>query len=349
MIAKSLGAFAGAGFSTIPVSRCSRSPAGDASTMPYFEMSLRRHAHQRDHRRVARLGHVEQLAQTRPLGVENIVGQNHRERLVADCLARLQHRVPKAQRLSLIGARYPRHRRSSSGPRRGGRACRAPRRWRSKSGTGAKWSSTSERPGATTMTISSMPEAIASSTTTWIAGRVDDRQNFLGDDAGGWQHARAKSGRHHHGLANFHRMPQESGCLRDNLWECLGIVAARRAGVRAGCRLSGPSLALARFLCRLAGDAERGHRARLEPLDPDFAAAFLALAIDAVVDAAQRPRRSCSAACARDRASAAETPGRTRARRGRSGRRRLPGLWCSAYRLRARLPPESRVLRSSSR
>ena len=36
-------------------------------------------------------------------------------------------------------------------------------------------------------------------------GAVDDRQNFLGDDAGGWQHARAKSGRHHHGLANFHK------------------------------------------------------------------------------------------------------------------------------------------------
>jgi hypothetical protein len=45
------------------------------------------------------------------------------------------------------------------------------------------------------------------------------------------------------------------------------------------------ALTLARFLRRLTSDAERGHRARLEPFDPDLPSAFLALAVNAAVDA----------------------------------------------------------------
>jgi hypothetical protein len=45
------------------------------------------------------------------------------------------------------------------------------------------------------------------------------------------------------------------------------------------------ALTLARFLRRLTSDAERGHRARLEPFDPDLPSAFLALAVNATVDA----------------------------------------------------------------
>src|SRR5215469_5224055 len=44
------------------------------------------------------------------------------------------------------------------------------------------------------------------------------------------------------------------------------------------------ALTLARFLRGLAGDAQRGHRSRLEPLDADLAAALFALAVDAAVD-----------------------------------------------------------------
>src|SRR5450755_3489738 len=51
---------------------------------------------------------------------------------------------------------------------------------------------------------------------------------------------------------------------------------------RAG--LAGGALALARFLRRLAGDAQRGHRARLKPFAPDLSVAFFALAINAAID-----------------------------------------------------------------
>ena len=44
------------------------------------------------------------------LGVENIVGQNHGKRFVADRRARLQHGVAETQRLTLFGARDKRHR-----------------------------------------------------------------------------------------------------------------------------------------------------------------------------------------------------------------------------------------------
>ncbi len=77
---------------------------------PVFRDVLRRHAHQCDHRRLARLGDVEQLAQARRLRVENIVGQKHRKGLVADRRARLKHGVAETQRLILIGARDTRHR-----------------------------------------------------------------------------------------------------------------------------------------------------------------------------------------------------------------------------------------------
>src|SRR5439155_252891 len=50
-------------------------------------------------------------------------------------------------------------------------------------------------------------------------------------------------------------------------------------------RSRGAELPLLRFLERLAVDAERGHRARLQPLDADVRPAVLALAVRAVLDA----------------------------------------------------------------
>src|SRR5206468_738987 len=50
-------------------------------------------------------------------------------------------------------------------------------------------------------------------------------------------------------------------------------------------RSRGAELPLLRFLERLAVDAERGHRARLQPLDADVRPAVLAFAVRAVLDA----------------------------------------------------------------
>src|SRR5207244_1909070 len=53
-------------------------------------------------------------------------------------------------------------------------------------------------------------------------------------------------------------------------------------------RSRGTELPLLRFLERLAVDAERGHRARLQPLEADVRPAVLALAVRAVLDAPER-------------------------------------------------------------
>src|SRR6202050_5172136 len=63
---------------------------------------------QRNHRRVARLGHVEQLAQARTRAIEDVVGEHHGEGFVADRRARLQHRIAEAERLALLRDRNSR-------------------------------------------------------------------------------------------------------------------------------------------------------------------------------------------------------------------------------------------------
>src|SRR5439155_19878445 len=80
-------------------------------------------------------------------------------------------------------------------------------------------------------------------------------------------------------------------------WPCsrAGSVSPARPPGSPPCavRSRGAELALLRFLERFAVDAERGHRARLQPLDADVRPALLALAVRAVVDPPERlvPRR----------------------------------------------------------
>src|SRR5581483_450604 len=137
-------------------------------------------------------------------------------------------------------------------------------RWRSSSTAGSKWSSTSVRPGATTMTTSSMPEATASSTTTWIAGRSTTGRISLG-------------------------MTLEAGSMRvpspaATITALRTFIACLTCGRKSG-RSAGETLALARLLRRLATDAQRGHRTRPQPLDSDLIPAFLAQAVAAALDA----------------------------------------------------------------
>src|SRR5256886_949380 len=71
----------------------------------------------------------------------------------------------------------------------------------------------------------------------------------------------------------------------------LFFLSSRRRHTRFDCDWSSDvcsSDLLLRFLERLAVDAERGHRARLQPLDADVRPALLALAVRAVVDAPER-------------------------------------------------------------
>jgi len=58
-----------------------------------------------------------------------------------------------------------------------------------------------------------------------------------------------------------------------------------RSGAARAPDLAHRTLTLARFLRRLAGDAECSHRAGLQPFDSYLPSAFLALAVNAAVDA----------------------------------------------------------------
>ena len=60
-----------------------------------------RHALDREHRTADPLEHVDHLLHRRRIRVDHIVGQDDGERLVADQLARDQHRVAEAERLAL--------------------------------------------------------------------------------------------------------------------------------------------------------------------------------------------------------------------------------------------------------
>src|SRR5260221_12616201 len=104
------------------------------------------------------------------------------------------------------------------------------------------------------MTISSMPDAIASSTTTWIAGVSITGKISLGitlDDG------------------NM-RVPMPAA----RMTAFLTFILIRFFGICA--RLA---FQLASFLRRFASDAERGDRPGFQPLDADFAAALLAVAV----------------------------------------------------------------------
>ena len=99
MIAKSLGAFPGAGFSTIPVN--SIEPIAGLLRLDdaIFRDFAMRHLEQRDDRRVVLFGDIEQLPEAGLLRIDDVVGQEYRERLVADRLVRLKHRMAEPERL----------------------------------------------------------------------------------------------------------------------------------------------------------------------------------------------------------------------------------------------------------
>ena len=59
------------------------------------------HLHDRDDRPVGLVVRVDELADAGPLADHHVVGQDHRERLVADQLLGHQHRVAQAQLLLL--------------------------------------------------------------------------------------------------------------------------------------------------------------------------------------------------------------------------------------------------------
>ena len=106
MIARFDGATDGSGFSTTPLTRCSRpwsssSPAGSGSMTPYRSGLVVGHLGDRDDRGVGLVVDVHQLADRRSIGNQDVVGQDHRERLVADQLLGHEHRVAETKLLLL--------------------------------------------------------------------------------------------------------------------------------------------------------------------------------------------------------------------------------------------------------
>ena len=82
--------------------RAARSLIGVASTMPYLSVCVARHFLDRDHAGVSvarELGHLPQRA--RAAVPDQVVRQDHAERLVADHRLRAQHRVAQAERFGL--------------------------------------------------------------------------------------------------------------------------------------------------------------------------------------------------------------------------------------------------------
>src|SRR5271156_761642 len=258
MIANSLGAFSGDGFSTIPRSSWVRSPAATASTIPYFDSSLRA---------------TRSSATT---GASNFSATSRHWRRHGRGLSKMSSGSITANGSSPTAARAC----STAWPRPSGCRCsaiviragllllrmisrmsRLPRcsRWRSSSVLHSKCPATVSLPGLMTRIISSMPDATASSTTTWIAGVSPTGSSSLG-------------------------MTFDDGSIR------VPIPAARMTAfftfiaVRFFRWSTTLDLRLAQFLRGFARDAKRGDGARAQPLDSNFAAAFLALSVRAVLD-----------------------------------------------------------------
>ena len=100
------GASAGAGFSTRPVTRWSRpwssgSSDGSAADDAVAAGLLGRDLHDRHDRAVGLGVGVDELADARPVADDDVVGEDHRERLVADEVLRHQDRVAEAELLLL--------------------------------------------------------------------------------------------------------------------------------------------------------------------------------------------------------------------------------------------------------
>src|SRR5713101_1678811 len=113
-----------------------------------------------------------------------------------------------------------------------------------------------------TTTISSIPDATASSTTIWMAGLSTTGKISLG-------------------------MTLDAGSIRVPI-PAATITALRTFMADYAANRTRLALAFARFLSGFAGDAEGSHGPRLEPFEPDLVAAFFATPIAAAVDAGKR-------------------------------------------------------------
>jgi len=69
--------------------------------MPYLEVVIARNVLHRQHRGAVALVAFDQLSGDSRGGVDQVVGQDHREGLVAHHRLRAQHRVPESERLGL--------------------------------------------------------------------------------------------------------------------------------------------------------------------------------------------------------------------------------------------------------
>ena len=162
------------GFSTILVIAKALPLGLPTPTTPYMCDAVRRHFLDRDDVGVVveRLGGVDHLREAAALVLHQHVGQQQRERLVADQFARAPDRMAEAERRLLAGeARRARLRQIAADS--SARSAFLPRsvsvisssNWRS------KWSSMTPLLRPVTKMKCSMPASRASSTTCWISGR----------------------------------------------------------------------------------------------------------------------------------------------------------------------------------
>jgi hypothetical protein len=105
MTARVLGASSTSGFSTRRVTRTTSSPSGLAGGLD-GDRAVRRNGlgadvEQRDDRAAVPTLHREHVLEQGIAGVDEVVAEQHRERLVADERLRLQHRVAEAEGLAL--------------------------------------------------------------------------------------------------------------------------------------------------------------------------------------------------------------------------------------------------------
>ena len=181
-----------------------RRPARRSGRRSRTTRSPRAHLLQRDHAIRRARSCTSSIARSSAAVVDHeVVGEQHRERLVADVVTRHRHRVAEAERLALahvvdvgeVGRELhllqqvvlARRARGSARARSCGRS--GPR------------SARLLRP--VMMRMSVRPACTASSTTYWIAGLVDDRQHLLRRALGRGQEARPEPRGGDHGLANW--------------------------------------------------------------------------------------------------------------------------------------------------
>ena len=91
----------GSGFSTMRVIRPTRAAHAVGLDDAVAADVGRRHGHDADHRVLLALGDLGHLPHHRHRGVDQVVGEQHGERLVADHRLGAEHRVPQPQRLGL--------------------------------------------------------------------------------------------------------------------------------------------------------------------------------------------------------------------------------------------------------